>query len=69
VSISLGQAILTKYFSLGYWRSFRSGHYFDGQALKDCLDIVHIDIVEIWNLNDRDQVSVPHFSSALRCSW
>ncbi|KAI0278995.1 hypothetical protein BGY98DRAFT_1096380 [Russula aff. rugulosa BPL654] len=36
-----------------YWRGLRSSPNFLGQYLKSCVNIIHIDIVEIWNLYDR----------------
>ncbi|KAN0136293.1 hypothetical protein V8E53_005898 [Lactarius tabidus] len=39
----------------GYWRTLWDSRHFAGQTLKDCVDIIHFDIVEIWNLNDEDR--------------
>jgi hypothetical protein len=36
----------------GYWRTLWYNPNFTNQELKDCVDIIHSDIVEIWNLND-----------------
>ncbi|KAI0261919.1 hypothetical protein BGY98DRAFT_1192678 [Russula aff. rugulosa BPL654] len=36
-----------------YWRNLRSSLEFGDQPLKNCVSIIHIDIVEIWNLFDR----------------
>ncbi|KAH9977506.1 hypothetical protein BJV74DRAFT_860762 [Russula compacta] len=36
-----------------YWRSLWSSMDFADQTLKNCVNIIHTDIVEIWNLNDR----------------
>jgi hypothetical protein len=36
-----------------YWRSLWSSLDFADQTLKNCVKIVHDDIIEIWNLNDR----------------
>ncbi|KAH9980734.1 hypothetical protein BJV74DRAFT_85096 [Russula compacta] len=36
-----------------YWRSLRSSMDFADQTLKNCVEVIHTDIVEIWNLNDR----------------
>ncbi|KAF8259219.1 hypothetical protein EI94DRAFT_1813704 [Lactarius quietus] len=35
-----------------YWRSLWSSLDFADQSLKNCVNVVHDDIVEIWNLND-----------------
>ena len=44
---------------LEYWRSLRSSLEFANQPLKRCVNIIHVDIVEIWNLYDRDRVGSP----------
>ncbi|KAN0136727.1 hypothetical protein V8E53_005497 [Lactarius tabidus] len=36
-----------------YWRSLWSSLDFADQSLKNCVNIIHDDIVEIWNLNDK----------------
>jgi len=36
-----------------YWCNLLSNIDFAGQTLKDCVDIIHADIVGVWNLNDR----------------
>ena len=36
----------------GYWRTLRNNRDFVYQKLRDCVTIIHFDIVEIWNLND-----------------
>ncbi|KAN0114152.1 hypothetical protein V8E52_006950 [Russula decolorans] len=36
-----------------YWRSLRSSLEFVDQPLKSCVNIIHVDIIEIWNLYDR----------------
>jgi hypothetical protein len=51
------EPIVTKYFLLGYWRSLWSSLDFADQPLKSCVNIIHIDIVEIWNLYDKNRVS------------
>ncbi|KAF8259218.1 hypothetical protein EI94DRAFT_1042898 [Lactarius quietus] len=35
-----------------YWRNLRSSLDFTDHTLKNCVNIIHDDIVEIWNLND-----------------
>ena len=49
-----------KRFRLGYWRSLWSSLDFADQPLKSCVNIIHVDIVEIWNLYDRNRVSSPY---------
>ncbi|KAN0136278.1 hypothetical protein V8E53_005883 [Lactarius tabidus] len=36
-----------------YWRSLWSSLDFADQSLKNCVNIIHDDIIEIWNLNDK----------------
>ena len=43
----------------GYWRDLWSSRDFVDQSLKNCVNIIHDDIVEIWNLNDKDGVGFP----------
>ena len=49
----------------GHWRSLWSNLDFADQTLKNCVKIIHDDIVEIWNLNDKTKV---WFLLALGCS-
>jgi hypothetical protein len=51
------EPILTNYFLLGYWHNLWSSLVFTDQPLKSCVNIIHVDIVEIWNLYDRNRVS------------
>lgn len=44
-------------FPIGYWRHLWSSVHLTGQPLKDCLDVIHEDIVATWNLKDRTIVS------------
>ncbi|KAH8985737.1 hypothetical protein EDB86DRAFT_3083324 [Lactarius hatsudake] len=37
----------------GYWRRLWSSVEFADHTLKSCVNIVHVDLVEIWNLNDK----------------
>jgi len=36
-----------------YWRSLWSSLDFADQPLKSCVNIIHVDLVELWNLFDR----------------
>jgi len=36
-----------------YWRDLRSSQAFVDRDLKTCVNVIHTDIVEIWNLNDK----------------
>jgi len=35
-----------------YWRGLWSSLDFADQPLKDCVNVIHSDIIDIWNLND-----------------
>ncbi|KAH9018536.1 hypothetical protein EDB85DRAFT_1897124 [Lactarius pseudohatsudake] len=39
-----------------YWRNLSSSLDFADQTLKNCVNIIHLDIVEIWNMNDQNRV-------------
>ena len=62
------EPILTSYLPLGYWRSLWSSLDFADQPLKSCVNIIHVDIVEIWNLYDRNRVSTPYLPCCSNCS-
>jgi hypothetical protein len=49
--------ILTTCFSLGYWRNLWSNLDFADKPVKDCVNVIHIDIIKIWDLDDRNGVS------------
>ncbi|KAF8492151.1 hypothetical protein F5888DRAFT_1731217, partial [Russula emetica] len=36
-----------------YWRNLWSSLDFTDQTLENCVNVIHIDIVEIWNLHDK----------------
>ncbi|KAF8264369.1 hypothetical protein EI94DRAFT_1788047 [Lactarius quietus] len=38
-----------------YWHRLQSNVEFTDQKLKSCVTVIHEDLVEIWNLNDRDK--------------
>jgi hypothetical protein len=48
--------ILTKRCPVEYWRRLWSSVNFDDHPLKSCVNIIHVDLVEIWNLNDNTGV-------------
>ncbi len=53
------ERILIKVIALEYWRSLLSSLDFADQPLKSCVNVIHVDIIEIWNLFDRHRVSSP----------
>ena len=53
----------------GYWRSLWSNLDFVDNSLKNCLKIIHDDIVEIWNLNDKTGVCFSQLLIVLVADW
>ena len=39
-----------------YWRAIASGIHFLNFSLKKCLDVIHKDLVAIWNIRDMEEV-------------
>ena len=39
-----------------YWRAIASGIHFQNFTLKKCLEVIHKDIVAIWNIRDMEVV-------------
>ena len=53
--------ILTKCCPVEYWCRLLSNVNFDEHPLKNCVDIIHLDLIEIWNVNDKTGVGLlPH---------
>jgi len=48
----------------GYWRGLASSANFPGKTLEACLQVLHADIVRIWNIQD-DFAVIVHTSSSL----
>ncbi|KAH8822436.1 hypothetical protein DL96DRAFT_350869 [Flagelloscypha sp. PMI_526] len=38
-----------------YWKSLVSSADFPGHSLRDCLDVLHFDIVKVWNFADPEE--------------
>ncbi|KAI0285618.1 hypothetical protein BC826DRAFT_1179012 [Russula brevipes] len=38
-----------------YWRGLGSSEYFSGRKQANCLEVIRADIVDIWNLSDKDK--------------
>jgi hypothetical protein len=47
------RCILTKRCPVEYWRRLWSSVNFDDHSLRSCVNVIHVDLVEIWNLNDK----------------
>ena len=59
---------LINFTPLEYWRSLWSSLDFAEQPLKICVNVIHIDIIKIWNLYDRRRVSFPQLPNRFNCS-
>ncbi len=64
----MDEPILINFIPLEYWRNLRSSLDFTDQTLENCVNVIHIDIIEIWNLHDRRKVSSPHVPCCYDCS-
>ncbi|KAL4065557.1 hypothetical protein V8B97DRAFT_1875170, partial [Scleroderma yunnanense] len=42
-----------------YWEALSIGDIFSGQKTRDCLQVIHTDIVKVWNLFDPSEVRLP----------
>ncbi|KAI6041814.1 hypothetical protein EDC04DRAFT_2601447 [Pisolithus marmoratus] len=38
-----------------YWRTLTTGANFEGHTITECLEVIHTDIVRVWNFNDPSQ--------------
>lgn len=47
----------------GYWRSLGSSRDFTDQSLGSCVNVIHEDIISVWNFDDRERVSLSFVSS------
>jgi hypothetical protein len=41
------------WFLLGYWRGLSASASFSKRTLEACLRVLHMDIIGVWNVNDR----------------
>ena len=53
---------------LGYWCYLGSSEDFAGQTLANCVEVIHSDIVGVWNLPDNDRVYLFFSPSWLSCA-
>jgi hypothetical protein len=61
------QAISDKLFTIGYWCNLWSSLYFADLSLKDCVNLIHVDIVEIWLPDNKNGVGSPQFPYCFNC--
>ena len=40
----------------GYWEAVSQGSYFTGHKILDCLQVIHTDIIKVWNFCDPSEV-------------
>lgn len=45
-----------------YWKMLLKSAVFRGHTLKECLQVIHKDIITVWNFNDPDQVRPPYIT-------
>lgn len=50
---------------IGYWRNLGSSRDFTNHTLKSCVNVIHEDIISVWNFDDRDSVGHSFMSSVL----
>jgi hypothetical protein len=50
-------SVITHLHISGYWSGLLASTDFTGQKLQQCLDIIHSDIVSVWNIHDSANVS------------
>ncbi|KAG6330764.1 hypothetical protein ID866_8326 [Astraeus odoratus] len=56
-SARLTAGVITDVFSTeGYWKAVFSGADFPGRTIKDCLRVIHDDVVQVWNFRDTSKV-------------
>ena len=41
---------------IGYWNGLASSDDFAGRTLASCVEVIHADIVGVWNFPDKDRV-------------
>jgi hypothetical protein len=56
--VRIYRCILTKRYPVEYWRRLWSSVNFDDHSLRSCVNVIHVDLVEIWNLNDKAGVGL-----------
>jgi hypothetical protein len=60
--------IQINFIPLEYWRNLWSSPDFTGHILDNCVNAIHIDIIEIWNLYDMRSVSSLDVPCCCNCS-
>ena len=52
---------------VGYWDGLVSSDDFAEQTLEICVEVIHADIVSVWNLPDKDRVRLSFYHGCLAC--
>ena len=52
---------------VGYWGGLASSDDFTEQTLEICVEVIHADIVSVWNLPDKDRVRLSFYHGCLAC--
>ena len=55
-NIPLDKGQLNKFDPIEYWDGLASSDDFAGRTLASCVEVIHADIVGVWNLPDKDRV-------------
>jgi len=53
---TLSYSSLLTSLSPGYWKGLISSTDFTGKKLRQCLDVIHTDIISVWNIRDPHKV-------------
>jgi len=53
----------------GYWQAIFTGRVFFGRSMQDCLQVIHSDIIGVWNFRDDDKVRFAHSHPSFYVFW
>ncbi|KAF8126039.1 hypothetical protein EV363DRAFT_1528881 [Boletus edulis] len=56
VSISVKIALTMSVGEKRYWKALTASPNFRNQSMKACLDVIHKDVITVWNLNDPQNI-------------
>ena len=60
VPYKIANILRSSFTCIEYWRNLGSSRYFTNHTLRSCVNVIHEDIISVWNFDDRESVS--HFS-------
>ncbi|KAH0826992.1 hypothetical protein J3R83DRAFT_4651 [Lanmaoa asiatica] len=55
--------------AIEYWKMLLKSAVFRGHTLKECLQVIHKDIINVWNFNDPDQVRFSPLTPPARVNY